>query len=323
MAGKAAFNLRQREADLEMLRNRIKIERTHSSIADARVLNDIEASLLEARERGIAAQKSKQVRDDYLRRCRLEVSAARASFEQDVKRHEAVFRTCAQDRERRRAEAEKRKALPSFNVTRHASAAPRSLSTAEQIRAYEGWEASFADFERSLDGSCFGVDDVPWPPQGCLVTGIRRGDSEEVQRQRIKQALLRWHPDKFLTRHASKLEEGAVAEIMERVSATLQRVQADHPQPVRLLPSSVTPRGQLALTSFPALLVCRRRESMWPRGQHGHARQAAAVEGRALPSDIERSARDVMSVGSGVSCWRLCNNSLPQIAIRQNKNATL
>ena len=61
-----SVSLRQREADLEMLRNKIKIERTRSSRADARLLNDMEASVLEARERGLAAQKSKQVKDEYL-----------------------------------------------------------------------------------------------------------------------------------------------------------------------------------------------------------------------------------------------------------------
>ena len=203
-----SVSLRQREADLEMLRNKIKIERTRSSRADARLLNDMEASVLEARERGLAAQKSKQVKDEYLRRCRLEVSAARASFEQDVKRHEAVFKTCEADRARRKAEADQRKTIPPFKVVqRPCSAAPSSLFTAEQIRAYESWEVRFADFEGSPDEPRFGVDDVPWPPKSCLVSGIRRGDSEEIKRQRLKQAIpaLRPRPFKHPMHNASTL----------------------------------------------------------------------------------------------------------------------
>eukprot|EP00966_Prymnesium_polylepis_P325953 7381887-Prymnesium_polylepis.1 len=223
-----AHNGRRMEAELETLRNRIKIERTRTSQEDAKLLNDMEVSLIEARERAFAAQKSKAKRDEYLRRCRLEVNAARASFQQDVKRHEALFKSSEGDRARRRAEAEKRTDMPrTFYVVPPGGGRADALSTSEQARLWANWESAFATFEVAPSDAAYGLDDVPWPPPGCPVSGARRGDSEEEKHQRLKHALLRWHPDKFLGRHGPKLLESAVPQIMERVSATFQRVQAE------------------------------------------------------------------------------------------------
>ena len=51
----------------------------------------------------------------------------------------------------------------------------------------------------------FGLADVPWPPPGCPVSGARRADPAELRKQRLKLALLRWHPDKFNASHGGKL----------------------------------------------------------------------------------------------------------------------
>ena len=72
-----------------------------------------------------------------------------------------------------------------------------------------------------------GIEDVPWPPDGCPVSGMQMGECEDARKQRLKLALLRWHPDKFEARHGPKLLEAAMPAIMARVSATLQRLQIE------------------------------------------------------------------------------------------------
>ncbi|KAL1515851.1 hypothetical protein AB1Y20_002466 [Prymnesium parvum] len=214
---------RRLDADLEVLRTRMRHLREggRASSADAQLLGELEFNLLEARARAHAAQRSKAELDQFLRRCRLEVSAARTAFEQDVRRHEAVFKSCEEHRARRRAEAGKAEGTRPRRIVLAGTVAP-----AEQARRFAAWEAAFARFEAAEEGS-WRLEEIPWPPKGCSVTGIRAGDSQEVQRLRLKQALLRWHPDKFFGRHGAKLFDGESAEIMARVSAMLQRVQAE------------------------------------------------------------------------------------------------
>lgn len=211
------------ESELQTLRQRRQgLREARLSHPRPRLVADVELCLREARERSYAASKSKQQMEHFLRRCRLEVGAARAAFEQDVKRHEAVFKNCEADRARRKAEAKQ------FRVVRPAKlvpAAPATLSSAEQVRAFDSWEGEFARFEASSAHADWGLNDVPWPPAGSCVTGIRVGDSTEAQRQRLKLALLRWHPDKFFSRNGAKLLKCDAADIMERVHAMLDQVQ--------------------------------------------------------------------------------------------------
>jgi hypothetical protein len=117
-------SLRKVEVDITALRKRIQAERTRTNVQGNRILRDMEANLLAAKERSYAEKRSKLEMDDFLRRARREVSSARAcvpaflhanlqcptrmapsacptwspscphrSFEADIKRHEAVFRT--------------------------------------------------------------------------------------------------------------------------------------------------------------------------------------------------------------------------------------
>ena len=71
------ISIRRMEADLTALRNRIKVERSRSSQQGMRMLHEMETNLLAARERSFAEKRSKMEKDEFLRKARLEVSAAR------------------------------------------------------------------------------------------------------------------------------------------------------------------------------------------------------------------------------------------------------
>ena len=57
--------------------------------------------------------------------------------------------------------------------------------------------------------------------------GVRRSDSDAARKQRLKKAMLRWHPDKYVAAHASRISEGELAAVVERVTAVMQRVQQE------------------------------------------------------------------------------------------------
>jgi hypothetical protein len=57
--------------------------------------------------------------------------------------------------------------------------------------------------------------------------GVRRSDSDAARKQRLKKAMLRWHPDKYLAAHASRISAGELAAVVERVTAVMQRVQQE------------------------------------------------------------------------------------------------
>ena len=57
--------------------------------------------------------------------------------------------------------------------------------------------------------------------------GVRRSDSDAARKQRLKKAMLRWHPDKYVAAHASRISADELAAVVERVTAVMQRVQQE------------------------------------------------------------------------------------------------
>ena len=56
---------------------------------------------------------------------------------------------------------------------------------------------------------------------------VRRSDSDAARKARLKKALLRWHPDKYVAAHASRISASELAAVVERVTAVMQRVQQE------------------------------------------------------------------------------------------------
>ena len=103
---------------------------------------------------------------------------------------------------------------------------PPLISTAQQARAYGAFEAAFTAMEAApADVATFGLASFPWPPAGCPVSGVRRTDTAEKRRQRLKLSLLRWHPDKFEAAHGGKIVPEERAPLMERVCEVVARVR--------------------------------------------------------------------------------------------------
>ena len=97
-----------------------------------------------------------------------------------------------------------------------------------EARARTSCCVGLGSLERSpAEGASFTMSTVPWPPVECPVSGMRRDDSADRRKQLLKVALLRWHPDKFEAAHGGKLKPSEHEAVMEKVTATLRRVQAE------------------------------------------------------------------------------------------------
>ena len=85
---------------------------------------------------------------------------------------------------------------------------------------------AFAAFEASAAVDLV-ADGLPWPPDDCPVSGVRRTDSDAARKQRLKKAMLRWHPDKFLATNGTRIRPDELPAVTERLGAVLQRVQQE------------------------------------------------------------------------------------------------
>jgi len=79
-----------------------------------------------------------------------------------------------------------------------------------------GWEA----FEAKMsDDNCgeISLSDIPFP---------RDGKVYHIGNKDFKKLAMRWHPDKFLQRYGNKLRLSQKDEIIDRVKATFQQLNA-------------------------------------------------------------------------------------------------
>lgn len=65
--------------------------------------------------------------------------------------------------------------------------------------------------------------DIPWPPADNPLL-LLRSDSLEVQKQKLKSALLRWHPDKFVGSCGKRLVDNERERILDAVKLIAHRV---------------------------------------------------------------------------------------------------
>ena len=158
----------------------------------------------------------------HTRRERASIASERASFDHEVRRREAAFRSYENEARRRATERESRP-----RQQRRASVVPPPLASQAAIAVFAAFEAAFERFEADVDGSELPMASLPWPPEDVPVSGVRRSDSDAARKARLKKALLRWHPDKYVAAHASRISASELAAVVERVTAVMQRVQQE------------------------------------------------------------------------------------------------
>ena len=69
-----------------------------------------------------------------------------------------------------------------------------------------------------------GTSDKAWADLAALHLAT---DSEAARKQRLKKAMLRWHPDKFLATNGTRIRPDELPAVTERLGAVLQRVQQE------------------------------------------------------------------------------------------------
>ena len=105
----------------------------------------------------------------------------------------------------------------------------------------------WAQFE-AVPPSSICLEDVPWPPDSCyMLSALAALSMHEVQKQQqsacrplcsnldkgavlkgaFRAASLQWHPDKFLARHADRLNAQDRPAIVQRLQALCQAINAE------------------------------------------------------------------------------------------------
>lgn len=136
-------------------------------------------------------------------------------------RKEESWRRCEEEKHTRRAEAD---------AQRHSADQPQEgtgegdlrLRWIEHERAWEDFEASTAAGIKAKH--------VPWPPvvrdllKWMANGGARDGDchSQQYLKRVYRQAALRWHPDRFMSKFGARLLDSDKETILQRVKEISQ-----------------------------------------------------------------------------------------------------
>ncbi|KAK3265986.1 hypothetical protein CYMTET_25365 [Cymbomonas tetramitiformis] len=131
-------------------------------------------------------------------------------------------------RDRAEARGEEEEEIPREESYRQSSSMPseefwRSQSSKrKQISEFKRseWEETWARFcevghERELN-----YEDIPWLPDDCTVSGVLATDTSAERKRKYHTAMLRWHPDKFISAFGKYLVEADRARIEEKVTHT-------------------------------------------------------------------------------------------------------
>ena len=263
---------RQQRNRLEQDSLRLRTDiRDHKFVARERAFEDGQATRAErelirptlaSHPNSWSRHMSRQRALTHTRRERASIASERASFDHEVRRREAAFRSYENEARRRATERESRP-----RQQRRASVVPPPLASQAAIAVFAAFEAAFERFEADVDGSELPMASLPWPPEDVPVSGVRRSDSanpnpynphpnpspspnprpdanptptpnpnpnqvrrsdsDAARKARLKKALLRWHPDKYVAAHASRISASELAAVVERVTAVMQRVQQE------------------------------------------------------------------------------------------------
>ena len=170
-------------------------QRSHRLAQESvKLRTDIRDHAFAARERAFATSQSDRTERELISRERASVASERVSFDHEVKRREASFRSYEVEARRRAAE---RVGVPRLQPQRRL--VPPPLASETELEMFAAFDRAFEDFEAGADlpeQAGLPMASLPWPPEEVPVSGVRRSDSDVLRKQRLKKAMLRWHPDK-------------------------------------------------------------------------------------------------------------------------------
>lgn len=109
-----------------------------------------------------------------------------------------------------------------------AAAAAASPPPPPRITSHAAFDIAWAQFEKqigqcSTGGAPLGCDDVPWPTFLPTVSGIRIEESPKERKDKIRTAVLRWHPDKWGPILVC-IREADHGKVMEKVKEVTRRI---------------------------------------------------------------------------------------------------
>lgn len=178
----------------------------------------IEREETEALKRREAANKQQQEREEQLRKARQEREDARAKLHETMRNQTKFGHTRDDYQERVRSEFKFSTGASFGDAHRDArsrfASATRDAWSTPSVNIYS--EKAWAAFEEKSQDGQIGMGDVPFP-DGAM---FRVGNKD------FKKLAMRWHPDKFLQKFGSKLRPDQKEEIIEKVKATFQKVNA-------------------------------------------------------------------------------------------------
>ena len=311
------------QEELNHLRQRLKADRDRSDRETADVINQMRDAMEEARAKLQEERDAARKQESFLRKCRAEADNARASFDKDLKRRQAFIDASEQHRARRDAEKAKQAAEhqrrrehveygdATFGPGGSAQGRglqprappPTAITTPAQQSAFATFEAAFAAFEAApTDAPLYGLADVPWPPLTCPVSGVRKSDNGEVRKHALKLALLRWHPDKFLSSHGGKLRDAEREGVIEKVHAVLRRVQLERAAHSDGADGLSSPHGHVASSSY-AVPAAHAAPASYEARNMAAAHAATVASARAAAWEAEQ-ATPPHTAGSGNAAAR-------------------
>lgn len=120
---------------------------------------------------------------------------------------------------------------PPFSGRRASNKSPghtapaNALPLAAMAAAFQKHEEAWSKLEAILDtrSDTIRLADIPWPPEGCSITGVLQGDPASLAKRRLASALRRWHPDKW-RRILDRVPEEEHEKVTERVKNIAQRL---------------------------------------------------------------------------------------------------
>lgn len=109
-----------------------------------------------------------------------------------------------------------------------AAAAPAPTPKPKVFASFGEYNAAWSAFEQKLKAASsatphLGMADIPWPNGLLTVSGIVAGDAKAEKKQKLKAAVLRWHPDKWAP-VLSAVRDQERAEVIQKVQEVTRRI---------------------------------------------------------------------------------------------------
>ncbi|KAG6555688.1 hypothetical protein Mapa_002925 [Marchantia paleacea] len=136
----------------------------------------------------------KKLLQEQLRAAKLEARRLERVRKEAEKQAKAEERAKQQQRAHEQARKQAQEQARQFH---YPSAPQRWPSYNHRPLTYQEYEESWNVMNSSRKGPTLGYADIPWPPAGNPLF-IESGDTFDVQKRKLRIALLRWHPDKFM-----------------------------------------------------------------------------------------------------------------------------